>query len=149
MLSLTLYRGPSIWMVTGSFFWRSLHGLKPCFHWSAYWCIGNGKEIAFWFDSWGGLPLRSQISTDPTPMPRISLADALPIAQALEPQLSLDTTIVLTEQRDSLYWRWSSKGIYTASSTYNIMMSGGMVAYGSTKRRGEAGHQTQSGYSYT
>lgn len=62
-------------------------------------------------------------------MPRISLVDALPIAQALEPQLSLDTTIVLTEQRDSLYWRWSSKGTYTASSTYNIMMSGGMVAW--------------------
>lgn len=39
----------------GSFFWKILIRLKPLFHWSTTWQIGNGRGIAIWYDSWDGL----------------------------------------------------------------------------------------------
>ena len=36
-----------IWSIGGSFFWKCLQKLKPLFHWSTQWQIGNGRGISF------------------------------------------------------------------------------------------------------
>lgn len=42
--------GPIIWLVTSSFFWRQLNGIKHLFNWCTNWSIGEGNAISFWFD---------------------------------------------------------------------------------------------------
>lgn len=78
--------GPSLWNITGSFFWRQLLKLKHWFHRSAYWQIGSGTTISFWQDSWQGTPLALEMQ----PLfPSISLSDALPLLHIVAPKLSI------------------------------------------------------------
>ena len=50
--------GIQIWGMKGSFFWGQLIKWKHMYHWSVQVSVGNGCLTSFWYDNWGGKPLR-------------------------------------------------------------------------------------------
>lgn len=120
--------GPSFWMVSGSFFWKALIRLLPIFRWSTEWKIGTGEAISFWFDAWQGQPLIKLLEPGGRPtQPKISLRDAAPIVTTLLPES--DLTVTLNSGCDSILWKWTASGIYSANSVYKMLTTGGRIEF--------------------
>lgn len=86
-------RGPKIWLASGSFFWNQLHKIKYLFHWSTSWLIGDGGTIAYWYDSWEGLPRAATVTTTIL-KPNMSLREAWPHRIEMDPQAPATDSIV-------------------------------------------------------
>lgn len=119
--------GPNFWAVSGSFFWNQLQKLKWWFDWSTEWSIGSGQGISFWHDSWEGTALIHEQETRPQ-YPYISLNDAVPIIQLFAPEFAEKVeAISITEGRDTIIWRWTANGRYTARSLYRAITEAGLM----------------------
>lgn len=111
--------GPKLWSQQGSFFWGDLISIKHLFDWSTTWIIGDGSAISYWYDHWGGKPLKSVGSR--------CINSAWSLQKACE---QLDISIDLcVDQSDELTWRWAASGSYTAKSAYHILIQGGLVRW--------------------
>lgn len=120
--------GPNFWMISGSFFWRTLIRLLPIFCWSTEWRVGTGEPISFWLDAWHGQPLFKKLEpAEKPPQPKISLRDAAPIVARLLPGVVL--TIDLNNGCDTIIWKWTASGAYTASSLYKMLKIGGRINF--------------------
>lgn len=105
--------------------------IKPLFHLSTKWKVGDGMVISFWYDPWNGLPLMGYTEMRQRP-PRqwISLREALPIWPTLLPHLRICHEVQLTEETDSLVWRWTNGGAYSAKSAYSSLIGAWMMNWG-------------------
>lgn len=103
--------------------------LKFIFHWSTYWEVGNGRSIAYWFDTWDELPLRAFRDGLPRPLrQQMSLQQALSSPSQI-PHTKALSEITLTRDEDKLIWRWSTQGTYSANSVYRAMVEGGKTRW--------------------
>lgn len=113
--------GILIWAKKGSFFWNQLHGIKGVFDCSNVWIIGNGAIISYWFDNWGQGVLANQDFQIQFRKCSLRLAAGV---------LSLPVhDITLNQEVDSLAWRWSATGKYSAGSIYKIMSGAGKIKW--------------------
>lgn len=120
--------GPSLWSVSGSFFWKKLLALTPTFNCSVLWIIGDGKAISYWFDSWNGTPLASMLQERQRPInPKISLCDAYPIRANLHEDLGVPGDISFNQSADRMEWKWNNTWVYSARSIYRVMIRVGMI----------------------
>lgn len=122
--------GPRLWSVRGSFFWRQLGKIKHYFNWSLEWIVGDGSAISFWFDPWNGAPMIDQMPPGHRPTsPSCSLRDAALIMHILAPEVEVTNTLTFSNCRDELRWRWTSAGVYTSKSAYEMIIGGGMIKW--------------------
>lgn len=100
------------------------------FNWSIEWIIGDGVSISFWFDSWNGAPLVNPIErAQRPPLPSCSLRDAAPLIHTLAPELEVRTTLIFSNCRDELKWRWERNGTYSSKSAYSMLIGGGKIKW--------------------
>lgn len=122
--------GPKVWAVKGSNFWGQLVKLQHRYYWCIKVIVGQGNAISFWYDPWNGCPLRSIKDRMPRPqLQRISLKDAWPIVQELEPQVAENSVVQFGQGDDEIEWRWTAQGSYSASSYYKVISAGGLIKW--------------------
>ncbi|KAJ1701012.1 hypothetical protein LUZ63_000791 [Rhynchospora breviuscula] len=130
---------PIGWNQRGSFFWQDLQALRLYFQLSTYTEIQSGRQNLFWFDQWGDKRLY-HFGSEPSHLPKkfISLVNAMPIlAHLLPAPLTRDQTELLhtasnmlfTPNKDSLKWRWTSNGKYSAASVYRALITAGKLKF--------------------
>lgn len=120
--------GPKMWLVQGSFFWQQLIKLKRLFHWCTRFQIGDWLTISYWYDNWNGTSLRSMKDGQLRPaFQAISLREAADILSDVAPDDEEISNLVFTQQEDILAWRWSTNGVYSASSVYRVMITAGLT----------------------
>lgn len=110
-----------VWMLTGSFFWIQLLKLRPLFNWSTTWIINSGASIAYWFDNWTTPIMASLIAP---------LAENRTWSLQMAEQRGLPCFNLLhTATSDCLQWKWTGNNIYSASSFYNMVLTGGRTLW--------------------
>ncbi|KAJ3691840.1 hypothetical protein LUZ61_021004 [Rhynchospora tenuis] len=130
---------PIAWNSTGSFFWRDLFSIRIYFQLSSTSIVGSGANTSFWYSNWGGSCL-SFCGHSEFPLTRrfISLKQALPICHQLLPGpltfqqqslMEVAANFFLNEQPDSLSWKWTPHGQFTASSAYFWLISAGKTRF--------------------
>lgn len=124
--------------------------LKDVFMKTTSWKIGDGKSVSYWFDAWQGLP-KAKSSRPRLLQPTISLRDGWPIRQTLQPleDHTGDYNLIFSSDEDRLEWNWTKEKMYTASSFYQVMVSGGRIRWhhGNMQRYGIARYRQQYRFS--
>ncbi|KAJ4817271.1 RNA-directed DNA polymerase (reverse transcriptase)-related family protein [Rhynchospora pubera] len=126
---------PVTWNSAGSFFWNDLRSLRFYFQISVISHVGNGTDISFWYDNWGGEPLLFFLKNSALPFrPKITLRQAWPILRQLLPQplnfkenciSSVLQSLTFNAHPDTCSWRWSNSGLFSVSSAYNFFALAG------------------------
>ena len=119
--NIVQHPGLLIWSKKGSFFWTQLQGIKGIFEFSTTWVIGTGNTISYWFDNWGRGILANQGTQIQHRMISLGMAAT---TQALEAR-----EVTLTQDDDSLVWRWTHSGTYSANSVYKVMIGAGKIGW--------------------
>lgn len=125
----TYANGPRLWVINGSFFWKQLIRIHFIFQWSTTWCVGHGRSISFWYDSWAGVSLAKLGKGVRLQQVTASLSDAHSIASQFPDHTESLRQLQLMEMEDQIVWKWTASGLYSASSAYKIMMAGGKVQW--------------------
>lgn len=99
----------------------------PLFMRCITWIVGNGAST-YWYNPWQGTPLIDTLEEGQRPrQPRISMRDAIPIRHNLHDDHMDLENVLFTTQRDSMQWKWTTQGLYTASSIYKILVGAGKI----------------------
>lgn len=117
-----------IWLKEGSFFWYQLQKLTALFTWSTSWKIGDGATISFWMDPWAGQP-RIHLAEGDITRPYISLSEAWPDRQGLDPSLDNTVQVEFNAETDQIKWNWSNIGCYSANSICRVLGGGGLIQW--------------------
>ncbi|KAJ3688916.1 hypothetical protein LUZ61_018080 [Rhynchospora tenuis] len=130
---------PILWNTAGSFFWRDLFSIRLFFQLCTFSQVGSGLATSFWYENWGGSCLYyCTPNSKPSARRFISLRSAFSSVQELLPspmtfqQSSLCEVLAnlsFTDQPDKLLSKYTSNGIYTASSAYRFLVSAGKIRF--------------------
>lgn len=122
--------------------WRSLVKVRDFVDPSIHMCVGNGRHVEFWKDRWH----KEFKLCDQFPdlyrscrRPRGTIAMILEgdfteefvggtvvTEQTLEAFLLICFQLHLTEEEDTIKWRWTTKGMFTVASAYEMLIDGGL-----------------------
>lgn len=92
--------------------------------------VGDGQATSYWRDPWNGKALIDLLPQgDKATHPHLSLRDAYPIRFRLHSEAEQVPTnnLIFTDDRDTMRWRWTMDGSYTASSIYRLISEGGKI----------------------
>ncbi|KAJ1691081.1 hypothetical protein LUZ63_015236 [Rhynchospora breviuscula] len=130
---------PLGWNRNGSFFWKQLLALRLYFQISTRTELHNGETTLFWFNNWGGAFLSFFQSSAAIPFRQwVTVSQALdswfdvvpaPMSQTQDWIFRSSRELMLTQQPDKLFWKWSSDGIYSSSSVYRALICAGKTRF--------------------
>lgn len=86
------------------------------------------EKTSYWFDAWEGLP-RAQEKNITIQHPLISLRDAWPCRENIDPMHTRVINLTFNEDRDAISWKWDMHGLYSARSIYKILIGGRKIRW--------------------